>query len=91
MWVRVVVGVALAALALWATFAVTLIAVRPRAVDLREARRAVPDLLNLLRRLHGDHSLPAGVRWWLRALLVYLALPIDLIPDFVPAGMRMKS
>lgn len=84
MWIRVVVGVVVAALALWAIFAVTLIAVRPRAVDFGEARRAVPDAIRLLRSLHGDRSLPSGVRWWLRALLVYLALPIDLIPDFVP-------
>lgn len=84
MWVRVVVGVVVAALALWAVFAITLIAVRPRGVDLHDARRAVPDVIRLLRNLYGDRSLPSGVRRWLRALLVYLALPIDLIPDFVP-------
>lgn len=83
-WFRVVVGVVVAGLALWVAFAVTLVAIRPRAVNLRDARRAVPDVIRLLRSLHGDRSLPSGVRWWLHALLVYLALPIDLVPDFVP-------
>lgn len=57
---------------------------RPRGMNLREARQVVPDTVRLLCALHADHSLPAGVRWWLSALLVYLAIPIDLVPDFVP-------
>jgi uncharacterized membrane protein YkvA (DUF1232 family) len=46
--------------------------------------RLLPDLLRLLRRLAGDHGVPraARVRLWL--LLGYLAIPIDLVPDFVP-------
>jgi uncharacterized membrane protein YkvA (DUF1232 family) len=31
-----------------------------------------------------DPTLPRGVRWRLSALLVYLLLPIDLVPDFIP-------
>jgi uncharacterized membrane protein YkvA (DUF1232 family) len=56
----------------------------PETVDLRDALRLVPDLLRLLRRLAGDRSLPRGVRVRLVLLLGYLALPIDLVPDFVP-------
>lgn len=51
---------------------------------LRELLRLLPDLIRLLRRLAGDPSLPRGVRIRLGLLIIYLASPIDLIPDFVP-------
>jgi uncharacterized membrane protein YkvA (DUF1232 family) len=46
--------------------------------------RLLPDVLRLIRRLAADPDLPRGVRIRLGALLVYLALPVDLIPDFIP-------
>lgn len=73
--------------ALWAGLVVVLwIAARREAgrVDLRSMLRLVPDLLVLLRRLAGDRDLPRGVRWRLVGLLAYLALPVDLVPDFIP-------
>jgi uncharacterized membrane protein YkvA (DUF1232 family) len=51
---------------------------------LGEALRILPDLLRLLRRLAADRDLPRGVRVRLVLLMVYLAVPIDLIPDFIP-------
>ena len=51
---------------------------------LRESLRLLPDLVRLLRRLAADPTLPRGVRIRLGLLIVYLASPIDLIPDFVP-------
>ena len=61
-----------------------LLVVRPKGNLLSEALRLLPDLLRLLRRLAADRSVPraARVRLWL--LLGYLAIPIDLVPDFVP-------
>jgi uncharacterized membrane protein YkvA (DUF1232 family) len=56
----------------------------PETVTLRDALSMLPDLLRLLRRLIADPDVPAGVRVRLVLLLVYLALPIDLIPDFLP-------
>ncbi|HEX4687408.1 MAG TPA: DUF1232 domain-containing protein [Nocardioides sp.] len=53
-------------------------------VQLREVLRLVPDVLRLLRRLAADPDLPRGVRWRLSAVVVYLILPIDLVPDFIP-------
>ena len=44
----------------------------------------LPDLLRLLRRLASDHSVPNAARARLWLLLGYLAIPIDLVPDFVP-------
>jgi uncharacterized membrane protein YkvA (DUF1232 family) len=36
------------------------------------------------RRLAADRDLPRGVRVRLGLLMVYLAVPIDLVPDFIP-------
>jgi uncharacterized membrane protein YkvA (DUF1232 family) len=38
----------------------------------------------LIRRLVADTTLPREVRIRLGLVLAYLALPIDLIPDFIP-------
>src|ERR687885_51513 len=56
----------------------------PEAVGLRDALRLLPDLLRLLRRLLADGTLPAGVRVRVALLVVYLAVPFDLVPDVVP-------
>ncbi len=53
-------------------------------VDLRDLLRLVPDLVRLTHRLARDPSLSRGVRLRLVALLVYLALPLDLVPDVIP-------
>jgi uncharacterized membrane protein YkvA (DUF1232 family) len=57
---------------------------RPDELRVRELLRLLPDVLRLVRRLAADGSLPRGVRVRLWLLLAYLALPIDLVPDFVP-------
>ena len=57
---------------------------RPRGGLLRESLRILPDLVRLLTRLARDPDLPRGVRVRLGLLLGYLALPVDLVPDFVP-------
>jgi len=49
-----------------------------------DALRLIPDVVRLLRRLIADPATPRAVRVWLVVLLVYLVLPIDLIPDFIP-------
>ena len=84
MAVRFGLGVLLTLAVVWCALVVALLIVRPRGMNLREARQVVPDTVRLLRALHADRELPPGVRRWLKALLVYLAVPIDLVPDFVP-------
>jgi uncharacterized membrane protein YkvA (DUF1232 family) len=44
----------------------------------------LPDVLRLVGRLARDGTLPRGVRVRVWLLLVYLTMPIDLVPDFVP-------
>jgi len=80
----VVLGLLVGLLAAWLALVVTLLALRPSRGSLRESMRLLPDLLRLLRDLAADSSQPRGVRWRLGGLLVYLAFPIDLVPDFLP-------
>ena len=79
-------GAALGLLLVWlALIAALLVAGRRyERPGLREMLRLLPDLLRLLNRLARDRSLPRGVRVRLWALLAYLAMPIDIIPDFLP-------
>lgn len=80
-----VVGAVLAGLALmWAALIAALWRNRPDRMLVGEMVRLLPDLLRLLERLASDSSLPRAVRWPLWLLLAYLAMPIDLVPDFIP-------
>ncbi len=83
-WLDLAIGLAAALLLAWVTLAVTLVLVRPRGGLLREALRILPDAVRLIRRLAADKTLPAGVRVRLVLLLIYLAIPFDPIPDFIP-------
>ena len=76
----VLIGLALTYLGLLAA----LLAVGPKGNLVGEAVRLLPDLLRLQRRLAADSTVPraARVRLWL--LLAYLAIPFDVVPDFVP-------
>jgi uncharacterized membrane protein YkvA (DUF1232 family) len=76
----VVVGLIVA----WALLIGLLWILRPRGVPLREALRLIPDVLRLVRGLVTDRSVPLRVRLALIGLVVWLASPIDLIPEFVP-------
>ncbi len=74
---------------LWAALVATLFVVGRRSgspMTLREAMRLLPDVVRLLRRLSTDPSLPRSLRWRLLLLIGYLALPIDLVPDFIPVA-----
>lgn len=46
--------------------------------------RALPDLVRLIGRLVTDPRLPRAAKLALAAAAVYLASPLDLIPDFIP-------
>lgn len=84
LWWDLLLGIAAAMLLAWLALIVGLVIARPRGGLLREALRVLPDVLRLLRRLAADKTLPRGVRIRLGLLLAYIAIPIDLIPDFIP-------
>src|SRR4051812_42824115 len=46
--------------------------------------RFVPDCFVLVRRLASDRRVARRVRLALAGLVVYLACPLDLVPDFIP-------
>jgi uncharacterized membrane protein YkvA (DUF1232 family) len=83
-WLDALLGVAVGLLVSWLLLLAALLAVRPRGSLLAEAIRLLPDVLKLVRRLAADRDLPRGIRLRLGLLLVYLASPIDLVPDFIP-------
>jgi uncharacterized membrane protein YkvA (DUF1232 family) len=83
-WVWTLTGVLGGLLLCWLILIAVLWFTRPEDLRLRELLRLLPDVLRLLRRLAGDGTLPRGVRVRLWVLLGYLAMPIDLVPDFIP-------
>lgn len=83
-WLDLLIGVGIGLVAAWVVLVVGLVLVRPRGGLLREALRLLPDVVRLVRSLATDRNLPRGARIRLWLLLAYLALPIDLVPDFVP-------
>jgi uncharacterized membrane protein YkvA (DUF1232 family) len=46
--------------------------------------RLIPDSVGLVRGLLRDPRVPRRWRWALGGLFVYLAMPFDLVPDFLP-------
>lgn len=83
-WLDLLLGLVLALAVAWLALVVVLVAVRPRGGLLSESLRLLPDVLRLVRRLAADPTLPRGIRLRLSLLLVYLASPLDLIPDVIP-------
>jgi uncharacterized membrane protein YkvA (DUF1232 family) len=83
---KIALGTGVGLVGVWLALVVALLVAgrRYERPSLGEMLRLLPDLLRLLKRLAGDKSLPGGVRVRLWLLLAYLAVPIDLIPDFIP-------
>jgi uncharacterized membrane protein YkvA (DUF1232 family) len=61
----------------------------------RESARAlagfIPHCVVLCGRLLGDPRVPRGKKALLIALTGYLALPFDLVPDFIPVGGQLDD
>lgn len=87
-WWATALAVALGLVVIWLVLVLTFYVLGRRTgqpTTLRDAMRLLPHVLVLVRRLAGDPAL-SRVRWRLLLLLVYLALPIDLVPDFIPVA-----
>jgi uncharacterized membrane protein YkvA (DUF1232 family) len=72
-----------AATLVWAAF-VAYLFVAGRRSDARALAGFVPDCLVLVARLLRDERVPRRRKALLYGLAAYLALPFDLVPDFIP-------
>jgi uncharacterized membrane protein YkvA (DUF1232 family) len=73
------------ALAIWLLAVVGLIAFGRRAAA-KELATLVPNLVVLFRGLIGDSRVPRSSKVWLWVAVVWIASPVDLIPEFVPVA-----
>lgn len=81
-WLVVALGVLVA---IYAAFVGYLFAAG-RSETARAVARFVPDCVVLFRRLLADPRVPRRRKIVLGALVAYLAMPIDLVPDFIPVA-----
>jgi uncharacterized membrane protein YkvA (DUF1232 family) len=77
-------------LALYA-LAVAALALAGRRSDARALGGFVPDCVVLFKRLLGDPAVPRGRKIAIGLLVGYLAMPIDLIPDFIPVAGQLDD
>ena len=62
-----------------------------RREDARAVAGFVPDCVVLFSRLLRDDRLPRRHKLLVAALLPYLAMPFDLIPDFIPVAGQLDD
>jgi uncharacterized membrane protein YkvA (DUF1232 family) len=82
--------IAVATLALYAA-AVAWLAVAGRRSDARALAGFVPDCARLFKRLAGDPRVPQQNKVGLMLAAAYLAVPIDLVPDFIPVAGQLDD
>jgi uncharacterized membrane protein YkvA (DUF1232 family) len=80
----------LAILALYVTFIVVLLALGRRE-DARTLAGFVPDCIMLFKRILSDKRVPLARKLPVLLLIGYLAMPLDLVPDFVPVAGQLDD
>jgi uncharacterized membrane protein YkvA (DUF1232 family) len=83
--------ITLAALLLVYAGLVALLALLGRGAHARALARFVPDCIVLFRRLLSDPRVSRGRKFLLLALIGYLAMPFDLVPDFIPVAGQLDD
>ena len=86
-WIAVVAG---ATLLLYGAF-VTALLLAGRRSGARAVAGFIPDCVVLLRRLVADGRIPRSRKVPLFALVGYLAMPFDLVPDFIPVAGQLDD
>lgn len=85
-WLALLLGF----LALYAAFVLALV-VAGRWTQARAVAGFVPDCLVLGKRLIADPRVPRRHKLALALLVAYLAMPIDLVPDFIPVAGQLDD
>lgn len=88
-WAWLLIGIGIA-VAVWAAFVLWLLAVGRRD-DARALATFIPDCIVLVTRLARDPRVPRRRKLLLLALVGYLALPFDLVPDFIPVAGQLDD
>jgi uncharacterized membrane protein YkvA (DUF1232 family) len=83
------IGLAVTA-AVYALAVLALVAVGRR-TDARALAGFIPDCLVLVKRLLSDPCVPRRRKLLLVLLVAYLAMPIDLVPDFIPVAGQLDD
>ena len=60
------------------------LAIAGRRTAARELATMLPNMIMLLRGLRADPQVPRRSKWLLLVALVWIASPIDLVPEFIP-------
>jgi uncharacterized membrane protein YkvA (DUF1232 family) len=88
-WGWLLISLALV-VAVWAAFVAWLVAAGRRE-DARAFATFIPDCIVLVTRLTRDSRVPRRRKLLLLGLLGYLALPFDLVPDFIPVAGQLDD
>ncbi|WP_319429859.1 YkvA family protein [Mycobacterium sp. RTGN5] len=83
-WWLTLVSIGAALILVWLVLAIALWLLKPDDIGIADVLRLLPDVLRLLKRLAADSQLPWRIRVVIAGLLIFLASPFDLIPDFIP-------
>ena len=86
-WLLISLGVFLV---IYAVFLGWLV-IRGRREDARALATFIPDCIVLVTRLARDPRVPRRRKLLLFALVGYLALPFDLVPDFIPVAGQLDD
>ena len=78
------------ALALYLIFVLVLF-VAGRRTDARALAGFIPDCIVLFKRLLGDPRVSRWRKVVIVGLIAYLAMPIDLVPDFIPVAGQLDD